>query len=284
MGKLLWLASYPKSGNTWLRVVLHNLFRDPDEPYDINKLHEFCSADYVAPWYQQFDPRPSEEIPLERIAELRPKVHESLTRVHPDTVFVKTHNALIEDRGTGMITMEHTAGAIYVIRNPLDVVPSWANHYGTSIDHAVEALNLSGHYAPSSKRHVYQVFGSWTEHVASWTAHPHPALHIMRYEDMAARPLETFGAVAAFLGLRPSRERLQRAIDNSTFDELKKQESKNGFGERSDNAESFFRKGQVGSWREVLTPEQVDRVIESNKEQMQRFGYWPLPAEQARAS
>ena len=90
---------------------------------------------------------------------------------------------------------------------------------------------------------------------------------------------------AAMRALEPqSLAALQRAIDNSTFDELKKQESKSGFGERSDNAESFFRKGQGGSWREALTPEQVDRVIESNKEQMQRLGYWPLPAEQARAS
>jgi hypothetical protein len=284
MGKILWLASYPKSGNTWLRVFLHNLFRDPNEPYDINKLHEFCSADYVAVWYEQFAGKPALEISPEEVAAIRPRVHEALTRVHPDTVFVKTHNALVVSHGTEMITMAHTAGAIYVVRNPLDVTISYAHHYGLDIDTAIEALNLPGQMMPNTPRHIYQIFGSWSENVKSWTASSHPALHVMRYEDMTARPLETFGAAAAFLGLRPSRERLQRAIAASSFDELQKQEAERGFDERSDKAERFFRKGQVDQWRDVLTPAQVDRIVEANEEQMRRFGYWPMPAAQAKAS
>lgn len=278
MGKILWLASYPKSGNTWLRVFLHNLFRDPNEPYDINKLHEFCSADSVSAWYEQMAGRKATELSEEEVASLRPKVHEALTRIHPDTVFVKTHNALIVSHGTEMITMAQTAGAIYVVRNPLDVALSYADHYGLDIDTAIEALNLPGQAMTNTERHVYQVFGSWSENVKSWTGNPHPALHVMRYEDMTDRPLETFGAVAAFLGLRPTRERLQRAIDNSSFGELQKQEAARGFEERSEKAEKFFRKGQSGQWREVLTPAQVDRIVSAHEEQMRRFGYWPLPA------
>lgn len=278
MGKILWLASYPKSGNTWLRVFLHNLFRDPNEPYDINKLHEFCSADSVSAWYEQMAGRKATELSEQEVASLRPKVHEALTRIHPDTVFVKTHNALIVSHGTEMITMAQTAGAIYVVRNPLDVALSYADHYGLDIDTAIEALNLPGQAMTNTERHVYQVFGSWSENVKSWTGNPHPALHVMRYEDMTDRPLETFGAVAAFLGLRPTRERLQRAIDNSSFGELQKQEAARGFEERSEKAEKFFRKGQSGQWREVLTPAQVDRLVAAHEEQMRRFGYWPLPA------
>jgi hypothetical protein len=278
MGKILWLASYPKSGNTWLRVFLHNLFRDPNEPYDINKLNEFCSADYVGAWYQTFSRKPAIEMTMEEVAALRPQVHEALTRVHPDTVFVKTHNALVSDRGSEMITMAQTAGAIYVLRNPLDVTISYAHHYGLDLDTAIEALNLPGQMMPNSNLHVYQIFGSWSENVKSWTATPHPALHVMRYEDMTDHPLETFGAAAAFLGLRPSRERLTRALQNSSFEELRKQEDKDGFQERSDKSEKFFRKGEVGQWRALLTSAQVDRIVEANKEQMERFGYWPLPA------
>jgi len=284
MGKILWLASYPKSGNTWLRVFLHNLFRDPNEPYDINKLHEFCSADYVAAWYQQILQKPSLEMTPEEVATVRPQVHEALTRVHPDTVFCKTHNALVVSHGSEMITMTHTAGAIYVIRNPLDVVISYAHHYGLDIDTAIEALNLPGQTMPNSKQHVYQIFGSWSENVKSWTANPHPALHVVRYEDMTSQPLETFGSVAAFLGLRPTRQRLERAIQNSSFGELQKQESESGFEERSDKSDRFFRKGQVGQWRDILTPAQVDLLVENHKEQMQRFGYWPIEESQARAS
>jgi hypothetical protein len=284
MGKILWLASYPKSGNTWLRVFLHNLFRDPNEPYDINKLNEFCSADYVAVWYQQHLRKPPEQMTPEEVAALRPKVHEALTRVHADTVFVKTHNALVMSHGTEMITMAHTAGAIYVVRNPLDVAISYSHHYGLDLDTAIEALNLPGNTTPNEGAHVYQIYGSWSENVKSWTATPHPALHVMRYEDMSERPVETFGAAAAFLGLRPSRERLQRALQNSSFEELQKQERSHGFDERSEKTVQFFRQGTTGQWRDVLTPAQVERIAGAHEEQMRRFGYWPAKAERAKAS
>ena len=78
MGKLIWLASYPKSGNTWLRAFLHNLMRNPNEPYDINRLTDFTLSDAQMRWYQLFDPRPGPEISAEEVAALRPKVHEAM--------------------------------------------------------------------------------------------------------------------------------------------------------------------------------------------------------------
>ncbi len=105
----------------------------------------------------------------------------------------------------------------------------------------------------------------------------------MRYEDMVERPLETFGATAAFLGLRPSRERLTRAIENSSFDKLRAQEAAAGFEERSEKSERFFREGRVGQWREIMTPDQVDRLAGAHQEQMRRFGYWPIRSERMRA-
>ena len=138
MGKLIWLASYPKSGNTWLRAFLHNLMRNPNEPYDINRLTDFTLSDAQMRWYQTWSTsararrsRRKRSPPCDR------RMHEAMTRAHPDTIFVKTHNALVEDRGTPMITMEYTAGAIYVIRNPLDVVISYADHYGLTLDAAI---------------------------------------------------------------------------------------------------------------------------------------------------
>ena len=71
MGKLIWLASYPKSGNTWLRAFLHNLMRNPDEAYDINRLTDFTLSDAQMRWYQLFDPRPGPQISKEEVAALR---------------------------------------------------------------------------------------------------------------------------------------------------------------------------------------------------------------------
>ena len=278
MGKIVWLASYPKSGNTWVRVFLHNLFRDPNEPYDINRIDKFSVSDTAAGWFQQFDPRPPTELSQEEIAKLRPKVHKLLTGIFPDNVFVKTHSALVEANGTPTITMEHTAGGIYILRNPLDVVISYANHYGRTLDEAIQDINRPGLQTQTSLRHVSEMMGSWSEHVVSWTGRPSPGLHVMRYEDMLSEPEKAFGALTRFLGLNPQRGRLLKAIEQSSFRNMQKQEEQKGFDERSDKSERFFREGRAGQWREILTAEQIDAVVAAHRQQMSRFGYYPLPA------
>jgi hypothetical protein len=284
MGKILWLASYPKSGNTWLRAFLHNLLRNPSDPYDINKLTEFTLGDSRADWYQTFDPKPIEQWTKEDVQRIRPKVHEAMTRAHPDTVFVKTHNALIESRGVPMISMEYTAGAIYVVRNPLDVVISHSSHFGVGVDESIRLTALEGLEGENDGRFVYEHHGSWSKNVKSWTQAPHPGLLVVRYEDMLETPNETFGRIAAYLGLKPDRQRLHRAIRLSSFRALRQQEEERGFRERSVKSGRFFREGRAGQWREVLTPAQVAAVVAAHQEQMARFGYWPLPDEASAAS
>jgi hypothetical protein len=283
MGKIIWLASYPKSGNTWLRAFLHNLMRDPDQPYDINKLSHFSISDSAAGWYQAIDPRPVETLTKEEVQQLRPRVHESMTRAHPDSVFVKTHNALVEDRGVQMVTMEYTAGAIYVVRNPLDVVISHSSHYGIGVDESIRLTALDGLEGDNEPNYVYEHHGSWSKNVKSWTRTPHPGLLVVRYEDMSDQPHETFGRVAGFLGLKPPRERLHKAIRQSSFRALREQEEKHGFVERSVKSGRFFREGRAGQWREILTPAQIEAVVGAHREQMARFGYWPLPEKTAEA-
>src|ERR1700752_1107864 len=133
VGKILWLASYPRSGNTRLRAFLHNLLRGSGQPYDMNRLQDFPLIDSDARWYRPFDPRPPTDLTKEEVAALRPKAHAAMTGAFPDTVIVKTHNAMVEDRGTPMITLEHTAGAIYIVRDPLDVAVSYSHHFGAPL-------------------------------------------------------------------------------------------------------------------------------------------------------
>ena len=280
MGKLVWLASYPKSGNTWLRAFLHNLMRNPNEPYDINRLTDFTLSDAQMRWYQLFDPRPGPEISKEEVAALRPRVHEAMTRAHPDTIFVKTHNALVEDRGVPLITMEYTAGAIYVIRNPLDVAISSADHYGVTIDKAINAMATPGHQSENQERFCYERYGSWSEHVMSWTHRPTPGLHVIRYEDMLSSPHRTFGGVTNFLGLKTTRDRLDKAINLSSFKVLREQEKRQGFRERTASSQWFFREGKAGQWRKTLTAQQIEKITTVHHEQMARFGYWPVIEDQ----
>jgi hypothetical protein len=273
MGKLIWLASYPKSGNTWLRAFLHNLLRNPDQPFDINNLRAFCVVDSVAELYAQVDPRPATALGPEGVARLRPSVHRFITTASADNVFVKTHNAMLDDFGVPTVTAEVTQGMIYVVRNPLDVAVSFAHHLGASLDDTIALMNRPGARTPITAEWVGELMGSWSENVASWTAEPGPALHVVRYEDMHARPITTFGDVARFLGLDPPRERIEKAIRLSSFRVLREQEQRHGFIEKSVAADRFFREGKTGAWRQALSAAQVAALSEANRTQMARFGY-----------
>jgi hypothetical protein len=274
VGAIIWLASYPKSGNTWMRVFLHNLLLNPVEPVSINTVTRFCVGEAAASHFNQFDPRPLSQLSDQEVARLRPKVQQYLTHFSSDSVFVKTHNYLAEHEGFPLISLEHTAGAIYMIRNPLDVAISFSHHFGLELDESIEQMSHSGIGTATNDKNAQQVYGTWSLNVQSWTQQSLPALHVVRYEDMARQPFRTFENVAKFLGLNPPGERLRRAIKSSSFETLKAQEDQHGFDESTEYSR-FFREGRVGQWKEALSEEQVRRVVSDHREQMERFGYMP---------
>ena len=275
MGAIIWLASFPKSGNTWMRAFLHNLLRNPDRPTPINEIDKFSLGESVANWYYQFTDKKAQDLTEPELAELRPKVHRSMMGAHPDSVFVKTHSYLGESCDKPIHTMECTAGAIYVVRNPLDVCPSFANHFGLSIDGAIDAMADTRGVGAPTDTNVTEYITSWSRNVQSWTQIPHPQIKVVRYEDLLDRPQRSFGEVARFLGLDPPKERLKKAIKFSSFKELSSQESKAGFKEKSTHAGKFFNAGKKDQWREKLSEEQVQRIVDTHREQMERFKYVP---------
>lgn len=276
MSKIIWLASYPKSGNTWMRAFLHNLFRDPNEAYDINKITDLSISDSSIDWYRAQDKRDWTEWSAVDVARMRRGAQLAMCRLKPDDVFVKTHNASVVFLGYPMMHQDLTAGAIYIVRNPLDVCISLSHHYGTDLDTTIEILADPSIGSKTNDKIVYEVHKSWSIHVDSWTNPPRPGLAVLRYEDMLNNPIKAFGGLSQFLGLNPPRKRLERAIERASFKTLRRQEDEQGFKEKSPFAQKFFRDGRAGQWRELLTPAQIDKVASAHKEQMQRFGYWPL--------
>ncbi len=276
MGKIIWLASYPKSGNTWVRAFLHNLLRNPESAYDINKITDFTASDSSIGWYQMQDKRPWAEWAPEDVAAMRRKAQLAICASRQDDIFVKTHNAMMSFKGHPLIHPDLMAGALYVVRNPLDICISLRHHYGCDMDTAINVLGDPTIGSTTNAKIVYEVHKSWSIHVESWTSKPWPGLLVVRYEDMLNAPIRAFSRVTDFLGLKPPRRRLEKAIELSSFKSLRSQEDKQGFSEKSPFADRFFREGRAGQWRESLTPIQVEKVVSAHKEKMQRFGYWPL--------
>ncbi len=276
MGNIVWLASYPKSGNTWMRAFLHNLFRDPKQAMNINQMTGSLSqGESSSGWYRLIDSRPPEEWTHDDIARMRPRAHEMIAQSQTGSVFCKTHCALLSVRGFPTVNMQVSAGAIYIIRNPLDVVISFADFQGVDIDMATKMMATENFETPVGGSNVTEALGSWSQHVASWTGSEGQMLKTVRYEDLKSSPVKTFGAVTKFLQLDVPRGRLERAIKNSSFKVLKAQEDKFGFVERSPNQERFFRSGKSGAWRDTLTDDQIAAIVDTHREQMERFGYVP---------
>lgn len=280
MGKILWLASYPKSGNTWLRAFIHNLLRQADArnagtPVDINDMNVLTTGDSLVQWFRHLDPRPPLAWSRADVAKMRRGAQLAMMASKPQTVIAKTHNALLEIHGHPTINMDLTAGAIYVVRNPLDLVLSLADHYGVDIDKAIEVMGDTNNGGLADGSIVFEIHSSWSAHVKSWTQTAHPGLHVVRYEDLLARPRQAFGGIANFMGLRAPGAQLDRAIELSSFKKLREQEEAKGFQEKSAKGTKFFRVGRAGQWREQLTPAQIDRIVTQHEEQMGRFNYLP---------
>jgi hypothetical protein len=275
MAGIIWLASYPKSGNTWLRSFLHNFLRAADRSHDINKLTDLTAGESMTELYRAQDPALDEHYTDDRIRELRPLVHRAISQRSPDSVLVKTHNALAEIDGAPLISLDVTAGAIYVVRNPLDVAISFSHHNRTTVDNIIEFMNMKSAATTSNATNVYEFYDTWSGHVASWTATPSATLHVMRYEDMLANPQKSFAAVVKFLGIEAPRPRIEKAVRLSSFQVLKEQERRQGFRERPRAMEAFFREGKAGQWRKVLSKEQIAAIVSAHREQMERFGYVP---------
>lgn len=275
---ILWIASYPKSGNTWTRAFLNNLLKilqgeDDGQPQRINRINEYTAWDISARRYERHLGKAPKEVTRAEIARIRPQVQAEIADQTEGLALVKTHHALVSDRGHPTLNFAVTCGAIYVVRNPLDVAVSFAHHLGTDVDHAIRDMNTRDLETTVTDESVYEVYGSWSQNVESWTRKPHPAIHVMRYEDMIDNPQGTFGDLARHLLLTPAPEQLNLAIQRSSFAELKKQEDEEGYKEKPDTARRFFRSGKVGEWKAALTRPQVRSIVEVHREQMRRFGY-----------
>jgi len=276
--RIIWLASYPKSGNTWFRVFLSNLLQSRDQPIDINAILDTPLAS-SRQLFDQYSGVAAADLTMDEIETLRPRVYEALSLAAQDCVYHKIHDALtVTDQGSLLVSEQATRAAVYLIRNPLDVAVSFAHHSSISMDASIAALNDPTYSFASApgKLHAQlrQKLSTWSGHVRSWLEQAAFPVHVIRYEDMHREALATFRAATRFLQLSAGDEQIRKAIAFSEFSTLHRQEAAGGFRElKAPRAATFFRKGVIGSWRDELTAAQVKRVISQHRDVMQAHGY-----------
>jgi hypothetical protein len=288
----VWLASYPKSGNTWLRMLIANLSAPEGKPVDINDLPERGGIASARGPFDHLLLIESGLLTHDEIDALRPRVYEELARgaeddeydapqEAPPVRFVKAHDAYtLTPNGEPLLAGRRGAdGAVLIVRDPRDVVPSLANHQGTSIDAAIDFMtDVDAAFCTKPGRQhnqLRQQLLGWSGHAASWLDQTDVPVLIVRYEDLQADTPAALRRVLDFAGRPATDQDIRSAAAFASFEELSRQERERGFREapRPHRAGNFFRRGQAGAWRDELTAEQVARIEAAHAPMMRRLGY-----------
>lgn len=270
---IVWLASYPKSGNTWTRIFLANYLSNSEQPMSINQVNRFGLGDAIAKTYHMVAGRRIDTRDVALTLSLRDKVLRGIVANNADVNLVKTHNIKAVARGVDLIPTKYTRSAIYIMRDPRDMVLSTARHYSESVEKVVARIAHRDNATQADDVAVTVLQGTWSDHVKSWTGYaPYPVLTV-RYEDMLADPHGEFAKALKHLGVPIHAERLDRAVRHASFDELSKQESESGFQEKPVGAEKFFAKGRSGQWKTDLDENLADQICRDHAKTMKKFGY-----------
>ena len=176
MGNIYWLASYPKSGNTWMRILLTNYFRNADRPADINSL----DGGPIASARQVFDDHvgiEASDLTQDEIERYRPFVYELMSAQATEPLFLKVHDAYTyTPYGYPLISKVATAGVIYLLRNPLDVAVSFAHHANSSVERMVGKMGEADYAFVDNPHRLHnqlrQRLLTWSGHVSSWWTNP----------------------------------------------------------------------------------------------------------------
>lgn len=276
--KIIWLASYPKSGNTWFRAFLTALLNDGELDINEMKTDGIFSSRAI---FENITDIDSTEIYDEEAKNMLPHVFQALSSGYlKEQLFIKIHDAYtLNTNKAPIVPTEPTQCAVYFIRNPLDVVASLANHNGSTIDEAINLINNPKGALANQKgnfnvnNQFKQLMLSWSGHVESWTANlPFPVI-VIRYEDMKAETFGSFKKAIEFMGITIQPEQIEKAIAASKFEQLQQKEQEKGFSEKSISSKHFFRKGETGGWRNELTQQQAQLILNNHKKLMEKYGY-----------
>ena len=273
---VIWLASYPKSGNTWFRSFLTALMKGEVDINDMATDGIYSAKGYI----EDVLDLEVDDLSEEELLRFRKIAFRYLHAKEDKPRFVKIHDAFTYLPWTGetLIPLEVSQMAIYLIRNPLDVALSFANHNGQDVQDTIDKYicNPRGAMIRRFKagNQSTQLMGTWAKHVESWIAQSQIPVCVLRYEDMKAKPLETFSQAVVAMGLPFTEDQIQKAIELTQFERLKAQEQEKGFKEKAIKSTSFFNQGKTGRWKLELAPSQIEKIGRINERMMRKFGYF----------
>ena len=284
---IIWLASYPKSGNTWIRSLLTSYFYSNDGVFNfnlLNKIEQFSSKNVPI----QLNDKSSYQtkisknwIPAQKIINDDKKVH-----------LLKTHNAICAINGNNFTDKFNTIGAIYIVRDPRNLVTSLANHYEFNLEESFNFISnkrkiifLKNDNLKSKSKDEPEDFnflGDWASHYKSWKNINFCEIKIVKYEDILKNPRENFISILNFLlkfmKFDIDQKKILNALESTKFSNLSKMEEENDFDESVISSKAkkkikFFNLGKKNNWEKLLNSKMSEKIRMVFNKEMKELEY-----------
>ena len=277
--KIIFISSYPKSGNTWIRIVLSSLLNKNRGLFELKNLEEiklFSQFVYFS-HFENLKYQSNGNLDLGYVSNNWINAQKRINQRAKKVRFFKTHCIRGVVNGNFFTNENVCLGYIYVIRDPRDVVISVSKHMGISIDEAIQIMLFNNKFVTSAFK-VNEPVGTWKNHLKSWLDFKKVSRLIIKYEDMISNSHKTIDQIIKYLKntakiqVNKDQDLINNILQSTNFTRLQKLEKKTGFDEASDHS-VFFRAGKSKQWKNILTIEQIKLIEKELYDQMIMLGY-----------
>ena len=284
---IIWVASYPKSGNTWIRSLLSSYLFSSNGEFNfklLDNIEQFSSSNITSEDTKKihYQDRISRNwIPSQKIINKDKK-----------TRLFKTHNAMCSINGNNFTDKLNTLAVIYIVRDPRNLVMSLSHHYELDIEEAftflsnkrkiIFPIDIQGKKNIKSDPEDFNFLGDWSSHYNSWKNIKFCPIKIVKYEDILMDPKKNFKSILEFLSnflkFEIKEDKIDSAITSTSFNRLSSLEEKDGFIESATSKKTkkkikFFNLGEKNKWQEKLNSEIVKKIENTFRDEMKELNY-----------
>ena len=276
---IFWIASYPKSGNTWLRTLISSYYYTKDGIYNdniIKKIGQF-------PEKRHFTEFEYDQKIVTDTSKFWLKAQQSINK-DKQLRFFKTHNVFGSLNNQQFTNKENSIGCIYIVRDPRNVITSLKNHYEMNDDQTLKWMSNEKQFIYDVQNlekdgySDFQFISSWETNYKSWKVQNKIPIKIIKYEDLLNQTYAVFMDVVKFINEttnnkeKISKDKLKNSVNSTLFDKLKNNEEKYGFSEAIQSKKEnkkipFFHLGPKNDWRKILDEDfkkKLNNVFEKN--------------------